>query len=31
LILVDRSEGGREAIEAKGYPVAAAFTRADLV
>jgi orotate phosphoribosyltransferase len=31
LILVDRSEGGREAIEAKGYPVVAAFTRADLV
>jgi orotate phosphoribosyltransferase len=31
LILVDRSEGGREAIESKGYPVVAAFTRADLV
>lgn len=31
LILVDRCEGGREAIESKGYPVVAAFTRADLV
>jgi len=31
LILVDRSEGGRAAIEDKGYPVVAAFTRADLV
>ena len=31
LILVDRSEGGREAIESKGYPVVAAVTRADLV
>jgi len=31
LILVDRSEGGRKAIEDKGYPVVAAFTRADLV
>jgi orotate phosphoribosyltransferase len=31
LILVDRSEGGREAIEAKGYPVVSAFTRSDLV
>ncbi len=31
LILVDRSEGGREAIESAGYPVVAAYTRADLV
>jgi orotate phosphoribosyltransferase len=31
LILVDRSEGGREAIENKGYPVVAAFSRVDLV
>lgn len=31
LILVDRSEGGRKTIEDKGYPVVAAFTRADLV
>lgn len=31
LILVDRQEGGREAIEARGYPVVAAFTRAELV
>jgi orotate phosphoribosyltransferase len=31
LILVDRQEGGRENIESKGYPVAAAFTREDLV
>lgn len=31
LILVDRDEGGREAIESAGYPVVAAFTRADLV
>jgi orotate phosphoribosyltransferase len=31
LILVDRDEGGREAIESAGYPVFAAFTRADLV
>ena len=31
LILVDRSEGGRETIESAGYPVVAAFTRADLV
>jgi orotate phosphoribosyltransferase len=31
LILVDRQEGGRENIEGKGYPVVAAFTRADLV
>lgn len=31
LILVDRNEGGREAIESAGYPVVAAFSRADLV
>jgi orotate phosphoribosyltransferase len=31
LILVDRQEGGRENIEGKGYPVVAAYTRADLV
>ncbi len=31
LILVDRQEGGRENIESKGYPVFAAYTRADLV
>ncbi len=31
LILVDRQEGGRENIESKGYPVVAAFTRAELV
>lgn len=31
LILVDRQEGGRANIESKGYPVVAAFTRADLV
>jgi orotate phosphoribosyltransferase len=31
LILVDRLEGGRENIEGKGYPVAAAFTRKELV
>lgn len=31
LILVDRQEGGRENIEGKGYPVVAAFTRAELV
>lgn len=31
LILVDRQEGGHENIEGKGYPVVAAFTRADLV
>ena len=31
LILVDRQEGGRENIESKGYPVVAAFTRADLI
>ncbi len=31
LILLDRDEGGREAIESAGYPVVAAFTRADIV
>jgi len=31
LILVDRSEGGCEAIKSAGYPVVAAFTRAELV
>ena len=31
LILVDRQEGGRENIESKGYPVVAAFNRADLI
>ncbi len=31
LILVDRQEGGRQNIESKGYPVVAAYTRADLV
>jgi orotate phosphoribosyltransferase len=31
LILVDRQEGGRENIEGKGYPVVAAYTRAELV
>lgn len=30
LVLVDRGEGGREAIEASGVPVIAIFTRADI-
>ena len=30
LVLVDRGEGGREAIEASGVPVTAIFTRADI-
>lgn len=30
LVLVDRSEGGREAIEASGVPVTAIFSRADV-
>jgi orotate phosphoribosyltransferase len=30
LVLVDRCEGGREAIEARGYKVVSLFTRADL-
>jgi len=31
LILVDRQEGGRANIESKGYPVIAAYTRAELI
>ena len=31
LVLVDRQEGGREAIEARGIPVLALFTRKDLL
>jgi orotate phosphoribosyltransferase len=31
LVLVDRQEGGRENIEAKGYPVASVFTREQLL
>jgi orotate phosphoribosyltransferase len=30
-VLVDRQEGGREAIEAAGYPVISAFTRDELL
>jgi len=30
-VLVDRQEGGREAIEQRGYPVVAAFTRDELM
>ena len=30
-VLVDRSEGGREAIEERGYPVVSVFTRAELL
>jgi len=30
LVLVDRGEGGREAIESAGVPVTAIFTRADI-
>jgi orotate phosphoribosyltransferase len=30
LVLVDRGEGGKEAIEATGVPVTAIFTRADI-
>jgi orotate phosphoribosyltransferase len=30
IVLVDRGEGGREAIEAAGVPVRAVFTRADI-
>jgi orotate phosphoribosyltransferase len=30
-VLVDRQEGGRQNIEAKGYPVVAAFTRDELM
>lgn len=29
-VLVDRQEGGREAVEVQGYPLAALLTRADL-
>ncbi|NNM30098.1 MAG: orotate phosphoribosyltransferase, partial [Akkermansiaceae bacterium] len=31
LVLVDREEGGREAIEARGIPVVALFTRTSLL
>jgi orotate phosphoribosyltransferase len=31
LVLVDRQEGGREAIEARGVPVLALYSRADLL
>ncbi len=31
LVLVDREEGGREAIEANGVPVASIFTRSELL
>ena len=31
LVLVDREEGGRQAIEARGIPVVALFTRASLL
>jgi orotate phosphoribosyltransferase len=31
LVLVDRQEGGRANIEARGHSVVAMFTRADLV
>jgi orotate phosphoribosyltransferase len=31
VVLVDREEGGRANIEAKGYPVAALFRRSELV
>lgn len=31
LVLVDREEGGREAIEARGLPVVPLFTRTDLL
>jgi orotate phosphoribosyltransferase len=30
IVLVDRGEGGREAIEAAGVPVCAVFTRAEI-
>ncbi|MCB1225777.1 MAG: orotate phosphoribosyltransferase [Verrucomicrobiales bacterium] len=30
-VLVDRSEGGRAAIEARGYPVVSVFTREELL
>ena len=31
LVLVDRQEGGREAIEADGIPVVSIFTRSELL
>ena len=31
VVLVDRQEGGREAIEARGVPVAPIFTKSDLL
>ena len=31
LVLVDREEGGREAIEARGVPVLALFSRSSLL
>lgn len=31
IVLVDRQEGGREAIEARDVPVASIFTKADLI
>jgi orotate phosphoribosyltransferase len=31
LVLVDRQEGGRNAIEERGYPVASVFTRQELL
>lgn len=31
VVLVDRQQGGREKIEALGYPVASAFTKTDLL
>ncbi|MDG2125033.1 MAG: orotate phosphoribosyltransferase [Verrucomicrobiales bacterium] len=31
IVLVDRQEGGRQAIEARGVPVASIFTKADLL
>lgn len=31
IAIVDRREGGREAIEAAGYPVTSLFTRADFI
>ncbi|MFZ4764076.1 MAG: orotate phosphoribosyltransferase [Roseimicrobium sp.] len=31
IVLLDREEGGRAAIEAKGYPVASAFTRSSIL
>jgi orotate phosphoribosyltransferase len=31
VVLVDREEGGRANIESKGYPVAALFTKTQLI